>query len=120
MDVLYVEDDRINAVIMQKALSESCEVTLVYDGESALREINKKHYDVYLLDINLGHPESSGLELCQIIREINKGSEPVVAVTAYSAKEDKERFLASGFDYYFAKPIRFSRMIEFIKSLQKS
>jgi CheY-like chemotaxis protein len=42
---------------------------------------------------------------------------PVVALTAYAMKGDRERFLADGFNGYIAKPIRISEIVSFLETL---
>jgi response regulator RpfG family c-di-GMP phosphodiesterase len=46
-----------------------------------------------------------------------KNLAPIVAMTAYSMKEDKERFIKSGLDDYISKPIKASELLNKIRSL---
>lgn len=117
MKILYVEDDQINAVIMRKILASAHRVDIALTAEEALNAIENGQYDLYLLDINLGHPEISGLEICQMIRDQFPEEKKVIAVTAYSEPEDKDRFLKAGFDYYFSKPVHFQNLRQFINTL---
>lgn len=119
MKILYVEDDKINAVIMRKILASTHQVDIALTADEALKAIKSVHYDLYLLDINLGHPEISGLEICQSIRDQFPEERKVIAVTAYSEQEDKERFLKAGFDYYFSKPVHFQELSQFINNLNQ-
>jgi two-component system cell cycle response regulator DivK len=60
--------------------------------------------DVILMDIRL--PDMEGTEVVQRLRAATATAAiPVVAVTAYAMKGDRERFLAAGFDGYLEKPI---------------
>lgn len=118
MKILYVEDDRINAMIMKKILEERHEVALALTSDEAIRVIEQEAFDLYLLDINLGHPEVSGLELCQMIRQQKNGPQRIIAVTAYSEPEDRSRFLEAGFDYYFSKPVKFGALQKFVNDLK--
>jgi PAS domain S-box-containing protein len=64
-------------------------------------------FDVLLLDLHM--PELDGFQVVQAIRERERlagGHLPVIALTARSRKEDRERCLAAGMDEYLSKPVR--------------
>ena len=64
-------------------------------------------FDLLLLDLHM--PELDGFQVVQAIREHERatgGHLPVIALTARSRKEDRERCLAAGMDDYLCKPIR--------------
>jgi CheY-like chemotaxis protein len=63
-------------------------------------------FDLLLLDVHM--PELDGFQVVQAIRECERnagGHLPVIALTARSRKEDRERCLAAGMDDFLAKPI---------------
>jgi len=66
------------------------------------------------MDIHL--PGMNGTEAMRRIREAGL-KVPIVALTAYAMKGDRERFLADGFDGYIAKPVRISEIISFLEGL---
>jgi CheY-like chemotaxis protein len=79
-------------------VSEAC------DGQEALVRIVETQPDVLLLD--LGMPVLDGFGTIKAIRENpSLSSLPVLAVTAYAMRGDRERILDSGFDGYLSKPI---------------
>ena len=59
-------------------------------------------------------PNMNGVEAHNRIREIEKSNNlrhtPIVAITAYALKGDRERFLAMGFDDYISKPIQMNEL----------
>jgi two-component system cell cycle response regulator DivK len=60
--------------------------------------------DVILMDIRL--PDMDGREALRRIRSDGRAAAiPVVAVTSFAMKGDRERLLAAGFDGYLEKPI---------------
>lgn len=60
--------------------------------------------DVVLMDIRL--PDADGTELAKQLKgDPRTGGIPIVAVTAFAMKGDREWFLAAGFDGYIEKPI---------------
>ncbi|EMG35804.1 PAS domain S-box [Desulfocurvibacter africanus PCS] len=104
--VLLAEDNEINrflAVELLKGLGH--EVTTVQDGRQALEVLAKERFDLVLMDVQM--PQMHGDEVTRRIRagEAGDPNVPIVALTAYALKGDRERFLAAGMDDYLAKPI---------------
>jgi two-component system cell cycle response regulator DivK len=103
--VLVVEDDAQNSYLIGFILEKSgYEVVTACDGEQALLEVEKSAPDLILMDMLL--PKMNGYEAT---RQIKARSEtkavPIVALTAYSMKGDREKILESGCDGYISKPI---------------
>ena len=104
--ILYVEDDQINALVMQRLLKEHVEVLHVPDGETCISVLVTETFDLILMDINLGRGKMDGVETLHRIRSNPLTNNiTVIAVTSYALSEDKERFLREGFDAYLAKPV---------------
>jgi CheY-like chemotaxis protein len=102
------EDSEFNAQLMEKLLvKRGHTVRLVSNGREALTLANAADFDLLLLDVHM--PELDGFQVIQSIRdhERDNGSHlRVVALTARSREEDRERCLAAGMDDFLAKPIR--------------
>jgi HPt (histidine-containing phosphotransfer) domain-containing protein len=64
------------------------------------------------MDIQM--PEMDGMETTRRLKKSVLELPPIVAMTAYAMKEDKERFLAAGMDDYLAKPIRAQQLIQMV------
>lgn len=113
--ILIVDDDKASRDITRLFLREMCEIDVAEDGATALKMAGEKKYAAILMDIGLGR-EMSGLEATKRIRQIT-GYEniPIVAVTAYAMKGDKEEFLNAGCTHYLSKPFESN----VIKSLMK-
>ena len=82
-------------------------VHIAKDGRQALAQATYGEFDLMLLDIHM--PELDGFEVIKSIRERerNRGNHvPVIALTARSAKEDREKCLAAGMDDFLSKPIQ--------------
>jgi CheY-like chemotaxis protein len=104
--VLVVEDNDRNRRLVKVVLkARGYEVIEAITAEDAITKLNSKHrIDLILMDIQL--PEMDGLELTQNIRKNPDTKDiPIIALTAYAMKGDKERFLAAGCDDYISKPI---------------
>jgi two-component system, cell cycle response regulator DivK len=116
--VLYVEDDAINALVVQKLLQNLFTVVHVDDGEECLSLLSKESFDIVLMDINLGNGKMDGVETLKMIRMNPAFAQiRVMAVTSYAMPEDRERFLKEGFDDYHEKPVERDFLIEQINTL---
>jgi CheY-like chemotaxis protein len=106
--VLVAEDNEFNAQLIEQLLARRGHaVRLVGDGRQALALATAEHFDVLLLDVHM--PELDGFQVIRAIREreqVTGDHLPVIALTARSRKEDRERCLAAGMDDFLSKPIR--------------
>ncbi len=105
INVLVAEDNAVNRELLRELLeSRGYNVMEACDGQEALQMIEQTHPDILLLDI--GMPVLDGLA---VVRQIRKNPSfatlPVLAVTAYAMRGDRENVLNSGFDGYLSKPI---------------
>jgi len=101
--VLVADDNRDSADSLEVLLSIlGHEVTVAYDGPSALKAAAACAPDVVLLDIGL--PQIDGYEVAKRIRE--RGVDTLlVAVTGWAHAEDKRKAFEAGFDVHLTKPI---------------
>ncbi|MDA3957005.1 ATP-binding protein [Oceanispirochaeta sp.] len=115
--ILVVEDDTINLYLLEKILeSRGWEVISAVNGVEALEELVYSQPDLVLLDMGL--PRKSGLEVLKEIRSMDQYADlPVIAVTAYSHKEDLERFEDAGISDVITKPISEESLIRSITRL---
>lgn len=60
-------------------------------------------------------PEMDGVTATQHIRKLDKKLPPIIAMTAYSMQEDRERFISAGMDDYLSKPIRPETLLNKLK-----
>ena len=115
MNILLLEDDLILSAELCKFL-ESNEIIChkVFDGETFLREIKGKSYDLYLLDINV--PKINGLDVCQTLRTFDKTT-PIIILSAYGDITDKKDAFKRLADDYLVKPFQFEELLLRINSL---
>lgn len=108
--VLVVEDNAFNRRTMECLLRElgvSCDSAGT--GEAALQKAEAGHYPLILMDIAL--PDLDGLEVARRIRKGLGGRFAwIIAQTAFSLEQEKERFLAEGMDACLAKPVTLERL----------
>jgi len=103
--ILIAEDNPVNRELLRELLEvRGHTVVEACDGEEALRIIEQTQPDLVLLDI--GMPLLDGFGVIRKIRENPRfASMPVVAVTAYAMRGDREKILSSNFDGYLSKPV---------------
>jgi len=116
--ILLAEDDAINQLYLKGFLqSFNWEVDTSYNGEQALEKFKNNHYDIILMDGQM--PKLDGFEATMLIRKLEKEKSlyrtPIIAITGYAVKGDRERFLISGMDDYITKPINENKLVEVIK-----
>jgi len=116
-NILLAEDDKVNQMVTKRILmTQGYSVDTANNGVEAIEMFDKKSYDIILMDIQM--PEMDGIEATRIIRqkEIKKDKYiPIIAITAYALRGDREKFLSQGMDEYVAKPIKVEELFKFIE-----
>ena len=91
--ILIVEDDRINSLVLQRFLDSDYSFDVAYSGHQALEYLERKKYDLVLMDINLGDPSLDGVEVLRRYQKTAKNQNtPSIAVTAYAMMGDYLEF----------------------------
>ena len=102
--ILVVDDHDMNLSLMTTVLERfGCQVITAQTGESGVRLALEQEVDLVFMDIQL--PDISGIEAMKRITAKRTAKVPIVALTAYAMKEDKEKMKTEGFDGYILKPI---------------
>jgi two-component system, sensor histidine kinase len=115
LKILVVEDDLITQEILSLYLQDYEHVTVVASGEEAINNCLLDVFDIILMDIRLKNG-IDGVKTFKRIKEIDAYKDiPVLAITAYAMRGDKEYFLQEGFNGYLAKPFVKETFLEFIK-----
>jgi two-component system cell cycle response regulator DivK len=115
--VLVVEDNELNLKLFCDLLKAHDYLPEpVRDGREAVARAREFRPDLIIMDIQL--PHVSGLDLIETIkRDDSLRGIPVMAVTAFAAREDEERIRAAGAEAYVAKPMSMTRFIEQVRAL---
>ncbi|NVO31156.1 PAS domain S-box protein [Hymenobacter lapidiphilus] len=106
--ILLVDDNPINQKVASRLLDKlGCTVTVAADGFEAISRAiaPDTRYDLIFMDIQM--PEMDGVTaMREIRRRLGPSCPPIVAMTAYSMREDAKRFVEEGMDDYIAKPVK--------------
>lgn len=116
--VLVVEDNEKNRKLARDLLSfRGFRVAEATTATDALIAARAEPPDLVLMDVAL--PDMDGVEALRLLRSdpLTKGV-PVVAVTAFAMKGDRERLLDEGFDGYVAKPIDVRTFVDALLSIR--
>jgi CheY-like chemotaxis protein len=118
LKVLVNDDDETTQKLICLYLADYENVVTVGCGQEAIKECMSNSFDLVIMDIK-SRNGMDGVQTLNKIREIERYKDiPVLAVTAFALKGDKEFFLQEGFDGYLAKPFDKKTLIEFIKKYQ--
>ncbi len=117
LKILIVEDDQVNITFGTALLRKLGHTFIVaMDGRECLAALEQGTFDLVLMDIHMS--EMTGDEALCEIRSKERGTtchQPVIALTAYSMRGDKIRFLDQGFDGYISKPIDIKELVQEMK-----
>lgn len=103
--VLAVEDNPVGLTILKRALERRhLAVDGVASGLAALAAATQRHYDLVLMDLQM--PGMNGLETTAEMRKIpGYDAVPILALTADSSDELRERCLREGMQAFLSKPV---------------
>ncbi|WP_207260138.1 transporter substrate-binding domain-containing protein [Desulfovibrio sp. Huiquan2017] len=108
LNILLAEDDRVNSLAVSGLLKRMGHRVLAVDnGQRALSALRDAAFDLVLMDVQM--PVMDGVQAAQAIRKGEVGPDktgiPIIAMTAYAMKGDREDFLNKGMTDYIAKPL---------------
>ncbi|MCU1346978.1 MAG: barA 5, partial [Acidobacteria bacterium] len=113
--VLVAEDHPVNQEFASEALRRlGHEVAVASDGHEALGKIASGAFDLVLMDVQM--PGLDGLEVTRRLRSAGVRT-TIVAVTAHTRREDRDRCLEAGMNAVLTKPIDAKQLAELIESL---
>lgn len=115
--LLVVEDDAmIRDVLSRTLIMGGYTVVTAPDGIAGVHRARTERPDLIIMDMGL--PGLNGWQATHRIRQmpVTRGI-PIIALTAFALKEDRERCLVSGCDEYETKPVNFDRLGAKIEAL---
>ncbi|HHC23936.1 MAG TPA: response regulator [Desulfobacterales bacterium] len=121
VSVLLTEDNKANQIVACEVLSNAgFTVDIAENGRQAVEAVRQNEYAAVLMDVQM--PVMDGLEAAREIRKFEAqrtepgGHIPIIAMTAYAMKGDRERCLEAGMNDYVSKPID---RLELFRTLKK-
>jgi two-component system, cell cycle response regulator len=117
--ILLVEDDERDALLIQSMFSrEPYHLDTVRTGEEALVLVQKKRFDLILLDVLL--PGWDGFEVCRQLKGLHQNKDmQIVLITCLADLDNKVRGVESGADDYLIKPVNSRELKARVKVLLK-
>ena len=115
--ILVIEDNYINSQLISAYLEDLVILEHATDGKTALKMAVEKNYDIVLMDIKPG-TNIDGLDTTTRLRRIPGYEEtPIVAVTGYNLKSDREKILKQGCDYFIGEPFSEEKLKSLIRKI---
>ena len=114
--LLLAEDYKHSQIIVTRLLKKNGfeNVVVVENGEEAYNAAKKEKFDLILMDMQM--PIMNGFEATEKIRqEADYKDTPIIALTAFAMKGDREKCLDAGATDYIPKPIDSKEFIEKVK-----
>ena len=107
LKILVVEDNKISMLLVVKLLKKlfpNSTIIEASDGKEAIKKFKKEKVDVVLMDIQM--PKKNGFETTAELRKLDiSKNTPIIALTAGTLIEEKEKCLEYGMNGYISKPI---------------
>jgi PAS domain S-box-containing protein len=120
LSILLAEDDEVSQAFLSAMLTrQGHSVTVAGSGLEALSLFERGAFDLALMDVQM--PGMDGLQATSEIRKIERvtgGHLPIVALTAFAMKGDRQRCLEAGMDEYLSKPFQSNDLIACIDKLK--
>ncbi len=123
LNILIVEDNPVNqAIVIELMDSVDYSYETAENGEEALACIQAEPFDCILMDIQM--PVMDGIDATIRIRELEQSlgrphKTPIIAMTAYAVKGQREKFIQTGMDEYISKPFKASELFSKIDSVMQ-
>ena len=117
--ILIVDDNDVNVKLARDVLRFGGFQTLEASTAGAGLALASQHLpDLVLMDIRL--PDMEGTEAVRKLKADSRTAAiPVVALTSFAMKGDRERFMEEGFDGYLEKPISVKEFPDQVRSFLK-
>lgn len=120
--VLVVDDNEFNIMLIKKMVSEILPEASIYEainGKEALTIYTESTPDIIFMDVQM--PEMNGHDATRAIRKMEKQNQhiPVIALTAGTQNEEREKCLEAGMDDFVTKPFITNAIVEVINKWLK-
>ncbi|OYQ43545.1 PAS domain S-box protein [Flavobacterium aurantiibacter] len=107
LQILLVEDNKVNMLLIKTILKQMLPNANLVEAENGAIAVNRcaeQNFDFIFMDIQM--PELNGYEATHAIRNIKRFEKvPIIALTAGTVKDERDRCLEAGMNDYVSKPI---------------
>ncbi len=115
--VLYVEDEEISFSVVKHFLKNKVSLDWARNGQDGVVMAKGNKYEAILMDINLAKG-IDGMQTTKLIRELPQYKKtPIIAITAFAMRGDKEEFLGAGCSHYISKPFSKAALLDLMKEV---
>lgn len=102
--ILIAEDDKLNQLAYKGLLSKIYDLVICGDDYEFEKALTQDTYDLFIMDLAL-NCEKDGIDLIKQLRLMNKYTDsPIIVVTAFALRKDRENSLAAGANSFMTKP----------------
>lgn len=111
--VLIAEDSSVIQNLAKKILQfQNYDITAVKNGQQVLDKLEKDHYDVIVMDINM--PVMDGMQCAEQIRKRtdDKANTPIIAISGNAKNYSRDDFERVGINEYLPKPLNFDELVD--------
>ncbi|PHQ56085.1 MAG: hypothetical protein COC16_03905 [Lutibacter sp.] len=119
--ILIAEDEEVNYLFLEIILTEkmklNCSILHAKDGLEAV-EMCKNNSDIDFVFMDIRMPRMNGYEATKQIKKMQPNL-PIIALTAYSTSEDREKAMAAGCSDFISKPIKKELLLKTVDKVLK-
>ncbi len=112
--ILIIDDEPLNVILVRDLLQvNGYSTNEATNGKHGVELAKTSKPDLILMDIQM--PEMDGLEATRILKTDTTTKDiPILALSSYAMKGDKERILAAGCDGYLSKPLIIKELLKIV------
>ena len=124
LSILLVEDNELNQRLMKISLTRyKYNVSIAVNGLEGVQKFKDQKFDLILMDIMM--PVMDGFEATKEIRNLESmdatlGHIPIIAFTANTINNDREKCVKGGMDDILQKPFDINKFREILSSLPEN
>lgn len=116
LTILIAEDDEVSTILLKRNLKDNNVILLLAENGWEAVEMVRHHSEINLVLMDLRMPVMNGFEATVRIKELRPDL-PVIAQTAFTSKEDREKAREAGCNHFVNKPLQVRELLEIMKDL---
>lgn len=114
--ILLIEDSAVNLQMTKEILENmGIDTDTAQSGEEAVKKVENNKYELILMDIRM--PGMDGYETTRRIRKLERGSVPIIALTADAVEGVEQKAKEAGMNGYLTKPLEPEKLLEVIRNI---